>query len=152
MKQPRFQFSIRYLLLATALLAFLIAVSMRPIGEYRASRTMANTVTRLGGNVWWKGSRISDVRFQNPKLDADQWQELSKMPYGFCLDIVGKTITANTLHDVSEIKPLKNLVLHNTSVNVQDIERFKRQRPDISVMIDIPTGGKHAHKEFPAQR
>ena len=152
MKQPRFQFSIRYLLLATALLAFLVAVSIRPISEYRASRTMANTVKSLGGNVWWRGPRISDVRFQNPKLNADQWQELSKMPFGFCLDISGKTITANTLHDVSEIKPLENLVLHNTSVNVQDIERFKRNRPDIGVTIDIPTGGKHVHKEFPAQR
>ena len=152
MKQKRIQFSLRYLLLGTAVLAFLVVIGMRPTEEYMQSKSMAGTVARLGGNVWWRGLRISDVRFQNPILSADEWQELSEMPYEFCLDIGGRTITSNTLDDISVIEPLQNLVLHNTSLKIQDIERLKRQRPDISVVIDVPSGGKHSHKEFPAQQ
>lgn len=99
--------------------------------------------------MWWRGTRISDVRFLNPKLDADGWWELSSIPYGFCLQVDGKTFTSETMKDLVSIEHLEYLVLHNTSVTERSVVEFQQRRPDVGVMLDLPGNTEHSHKEFP---
>jgi hypothetical protein len=70
--KSRFQCTLRLLLLATAVVGLLIAVATRPVMEYRHSKSVATPVAKLGGSVLWRGTRISDVRFLNPKRDTDE--------------------------------------------------------------------------------
>lgn len=148
-RKPRLQFTLRRLFLTIAVAGLLLAVTARQIIEYRQSRMVAVAVADLGGSVRWQGSRIRDVRFQNPQLSVDQWHTLSNIPYRFTLDVDGKSFTAKTMHDIVEIENLEYLVLHNTSLMQNDVVKFQKQRPDVGVMIDIPGIVSHSHKEFP---
>jgi len=132
----------------------LIAVASRPVKEFRRSKSVASSLATLGGSVWWRGTRISDVRLFNLKLDGNGGQELRKelssIPYGFCLDVGGKTITPETMKDFGTIDRLESLVLHNTSVDEQSVVEFQQRRPDVDITIDLPGTNLHSHKTFPA--
>ena len=149
-KNRRFQLTLRQLLLATAVVGLLCAFATHQLVQYRHSRSVAWSVAKLGGSVSWRGPRISDVRFLDPRLDADGWQELSKIPYGFCLQVDGRTFTSQTMNELVRIKHLEYLVLHNTRVQEQDVIDFQQQRPDVRVTLDVPGKASHSHKEFPA--
>jgi hypothetical protein len=157
----RFQFSLRRLLIFTAIAGVLLAIIMHQVSVYRRSTNAAAAIMQLGGSVSWNPelvenlvkdqtiSRITDVHFTNPKLDAQQWQTLSRLPLHFGLQIDGQTFANESLLHLVGITHLDYVVLGKTSVDEDGVIEFQRQRPDVIVMFGYPEDSDF--KEFPAR-
>ena len=162
-REPRrFQFTLRRLLVVTAVTGCLLALVTQRVVEYRRATSSARVITRLGGSVSWNPelfenlirdqtiSRITDVHFSNPTLDAEQWKALSRIPHHFGLQIDGLTFTADSMRELAGIAHLDYVVLNNTMVDESAVVAFQKQRPDVAVMFGYP--GEPHFKEFPASQ
>jgi hypothetical protein len=149
--QPRrFQFSLKRLLIGTGLAGLLLALASRQAMDYHRSTSSAESIAKLGGSVSWNPeiaenvikfqtiSRITDVRFTNPRLDAVEWQSLSAIPHRFGLQIDGQTFTDDALIHLVGIPRLEYVTLDNTRVTEAGVIEFQRQRPDVTIMFGYP--------------
>jgi hypothetical protein len=153
---------LRKLLLATAVIALLLAVFTHRVVEYRRSIASADAITELGGTVSWNPellenlikdqtvARITDVHFTNPQLNAEQWHALAGLPHHFGLQIDGPTFTQASLAALVDATHLDYLVLFNTSLTETDIAEFQLKRADVDVMFGYP--GDVNFREFRATR
>jgi hypothetical protein len=143
----------------TALAGLFIAIISREGTRYHQSAMAADLIRKLGGSVHWNReiheniirdqtlSRITDVFFTNPRLDAKKWQSLSQLPLRFGLQIDGPSFTDDTITYLVGIKRLEYVVLSNTKVSEDAILGFQRQRPDVFVMIGYP--GEPSFRQYP---
>jgi hypothetical protein len=155
------QFTLRRMFLATAIIAFLLAMFAKPTVDYRQSLACAKVIAEMGGTVYWNPelietlirdqavARVTDVRFQNPRIDAEGWQQLAKLPMRFGLHIEGPSFTDESLDALIENRHLSYLVLCATSINEDDVIRFQAARPDIHVMFGYP--GDKDFQDYPAR-
>jgi hypothetical protein len=149
-KPRRFQFTLRHLLVGTALAGLLLALVARQAIDYHRSTSAADAIAELGGSVSWNPefaenvikhqtiSRITDVHFTNPRLNADQWQSLAVIPHRFGLQIDGQTFTDDAMSQLVDIPRLAYVTLNNSRVTESGVIAFQRKRPDVTVMFGYP--------------
>ena len=155
----RIQFTIWRMLLMTAIVAVLLAVFSKQTINYRQSIACAAAIAKLGGTVSWNPeilenlvrdqtiARITDVHFRDPKLNAEDWKQLVKLPLRFGLQVVGPSFTAESLNALVGCRNLHYVVFWNESVSDQDVVTFQALRPDVEVMFGYP--GDQAYRNFP---
>jgi hypothetical protein len=145
-----FQFTLRQLLIGSAVAGLLLALVGRQAIDYRRSSAAAKGIAKLGGSVSWNPeiaenlfrdqtvARITDVHFTNPRLNADQWHSLSAIPHRFGLQIDGQTFTDDSMAQLVGIPLLSCVTLSNTRVTASGVIEFQRKRGDVSVMFGYP--------------
>jgi hypothetical protein len=157
--KKRFQFTVRRLLFATAIIALLLALFTKSVMDYRQSATIARSIEELGGSVSWNPelhenllryrtvAAITDVHFSNTEIGAKQCKALSLIPNRFGLQLDGKPVTEELLGQLSGVSGMWYLVIKNASVDEADIAKFQNIRPDVEVMIGYP--GDPNYRAFP---
>lgn len=153
------RFTLRRILIATAIVAVLLAIFAKRIIDYRRSLACADLIVRSVGRVDWSPevmetlfrdlttARITDVSFTDPRLKVDDWTQNLNLPLRFGLHIDGKTFPDESLDALVDVRQLKFLVLTNTMFDEGDVIWFQAERPDVDVMFGYP--GDDNFRQFP---
>ena len=160
-RKIQFQFTLRRLLIAIALVGVLLALCVRPTIDYRKASFSAKAISRLGGTVSWDDNvfenlwevqnpaRITDIRFYSTSdFGTDAQAAMSQLPHPFGLHLEGQTFGPDVLPELAEIRNLNYLVFSDTQVKERDVTEFQKARPDVYVMFGYP--GDTGFREFPS--
>ena len=120
-KLGRWQFSLRTLLVAVAVLCIGFGWLGMKLNSVRLQRRAAVEIEKLGGSVLFEGDffpNVVEVKFRGTQVTDAGLKELAGLTELQLLDLEGTQVTDAGLKELAGLKKLQGLYLYSTQVDL----------------------------------